>query len=123
MHRSRDDLVEAMKALLAPLSSQWVADQVGVKRQQVHHWKSGRYITEDRYADAMAAVRRLLAGQTKEAPPPWAEELGRKLDVLLARAGVDPATLSPDEAKRLIREALARASSTPRSSGGGTPAP
>jgi transcriptional regulator with XRE-family HTH domain len=83
-----------------------VAEALGVSRNVVSQWAKGRSVTPYR----LQQVRELLTGQHKEAAPPdWAERLERKLDVLVATAGVDPVDVQDEaEAQRLIAAALAR---------------
>lgn len=108
-----------MQRLLQPLSPSWVASKVGVTRQQVDRWKNGYYVTEERLADVADAVRSLLPEHRGATPAPaWAEQLERKLDVLVAKAGVDPVDVQDeDEARRLVEEALQLVQHAPGASG------
>jgi hypothetical protein len=70
------ELRAAMQRMLEPVSPSWVAEKVGVTRQQVDRWKNGHYIREKRVNQVAAAIRTLLPDAQEEDPPPqWARDL------------------------------------------------
>ena len=73
--RTEPELRAAMQRMLDPISPSWVAEKVGVSRQQVDRWKNGRYISEERVEQVAAAIRTLLPDAKKDPPPQWARDL------------------------------------------------
>jgi transcriptional regulator with XRE-family HTH domain len=108
----------AQKALYeARLKAGKTQEEAGTSRSTstISRWESGgqepRWDVLDAYAHELGQSISLWFGPdptVKEtAPPGWAEQLERKLDILVARAGVDPVDLEDEEeARRLIDEAL-----------------
>ena len=108
--------------LLEPLSTKWIQNHAKASRDTVAAWRKGRAPRDDQWRRFIGAYNRWLRGipdAEEEPPPEWAGAMERKLDVLVAKAGVDPETLDEDETTRLVREALARASSLTQTDDGG----
>lgn len=94
-----------------------LAERATVARNTIYAWESGSYPSVGEL-ERVAGVLQLSTWEllrawegTDAAPsaaPPWADALERKLDVLLARSGVDPVDAQDEaEARRLVAEALA----------------
>ena len=133
MARANPAARKLLAAVVAPLvkahgGAPKVAKVVGRNRTTVHRWTEGN-IEWDGLAALASGTRQDIVitfpahgrptAQTKEPPPDWAGAMERRLDVLVAKAGVDPETLDEDETTRLVREALARASSLTQTDDGG----
>lgn len=102
---------ELQAVMAAKGATEW-AKVLDVDRTTVHKWWSGDAFPRGRQLDAIAREtgRRLafVTDTQRAAPPDWVERLERKLDILVARAGVDPVDAQDkEEARRLIAAALA----------------
>lgn len=111
----------AMVRLLAPVSPSWVAEQVGVTRQQVDRWKNGRYVTLRRLHQVAEAVRSLLP-EHAEAAPLGGTPMRRLLIgvmALEARNGITPDDLDVAELAMGVDARLASTLAPPQRKLGG----
>lgn len=108
----------------AGLSARAAAQLMDVEPKTIYRWikqeNSATLESLTLFAKHVGPIRLDIGGTAETPPPDWAGAIQRTLDVLVARAGIDPDKLDEAERTRLVREALARASSSQRS-GGGTP--
>jgi hypothetical protein len=103
---SEPEIRAAMQRLLGPVSPSWVADQVGVTRQQVDRWKNGHFVTLRRLHQVAEAVRSLLPEHEETPRPKWAGEMEQRI---VSEVVANRETLYAALAQDLVNAQLGRA--------------